>query len=149
MLIKIIAGLALALFLALVLINAFRPSLFRFESVGPTAREAVLSALEARITKLDQLSYEQLAALPEQHIDRTRIDGRDVLFQTMRTSLPDGGVELAILVAVREPAGIVSRPVRVAARGFRIRPGETHVALPAEELAELAMDVSSAAFYEH
>ncbi len=148
MLLRLLAGVALAGLLTLVLINAFRPDQFRFESVGPTMREAVLSALDARLALLDNLPYERLAELAEEQDDRVRIDDRDVLFHTMRTTLPDGLIEIRILAAVREPAGILSRPIRVAARGFRIGSGQARVPLTEEELTELAMNVSSAPFYE-
>jgi hypothetical protein len=144
----LLVGLALAGLLALILVNALRPDLFRFEVVGPTSRSAVLSALEARLALLDHLPYEQLAQFSNEQYDRVKIEGRDVLFQTVRTSLPDGVVKIAILAVVRERSGLLSRPIGVATRGFRITAGQSRGPLTDEELMQLAMNVSSQPFYE-
>ena len=149
MLLKLIAGAVAAVVLGLVLLNALRPDLFRFESVGLTTDPVVWHSVDTRIERILHLPQEQLTQLPEEQHERVQLEGRDVLFYTLRSALPGGGLEVVVAAAVRGPVGPFSRPLGVAARGVRLSPGRPSEPLAEQELAQWAMNVSSEPFYEH
>jgi len=146
-LLKLLVGIAFAGLLALVLVNALRPDLFRFESVGVTTHPSVLSALDARVAALHLLSDAKLLELPEDQTERAQLDGRDVLFQITRTHPAEGVTQVVVVLVAKEASGLFARPVHVAARGFRTGPNQERVPLTDAELTELAMTADASPFY--
>jgi hypothetical protein len=67
--------------------------------------------------------------------------------ETTREPIADEGAKIAIAVGVRETPGPFSRPVGLAARGFRVTAAGGREPLSDDELSESAMSVSSQIFY--
>ena len=145
---KVLAALVIGLLAILLMLNWFRPDLFRFESVAVTRRPAVLDALNTRLVALRQLSDAELRSLPEAQHERTRVDNREVVYHTTRTTLANGDVQFLICAAVKETPGLLARPVGVAVEGFRMSPNSLRAPLTEEESHVLAADCDTDPLYD-
>ncbi len=143
----VLVGIVVLLAVVVFVVHLARPDLLRFEHVVVTARPAVFDALDARLASLEEKSHSELQRLPEERVDRTQLDGREVVFDTTRAQLENGDVRVVVLAGVKEKRHVLSRSCGVAARGFRMTASGVRTPLTEHELESLAMQLGSRPLY--
>ena len=147
MFLTIVAGVVIAGMLISFLINIGPPSFLRVESVIVTDRPDLLDALEARLAPLAQVARSELEKFPESTAEIGRLGGQDVEFETLRTHVENGELQIAVRAAIILPSSGLTRPVLVAARGFRVSATGLREPLDARELKNLAFEADSSRFH--
>jgi len=145
---KLIAGGYIVARVILAVVRRFWPDFLRLEAVGVSSDPHLVAPLEARLARLDHLTHAELALLPENHEERGEVEGATAVFATMRTTLPDGGVEIAMTVVVESPPGPFTRRLHVAACGFRMDPDGVRHPLADEQLREIGMQANSSLLHQ-